>query len=61
MKLWMIFALICVLCLGAYALLFTMITTTPSIAVGLGIPLMITGWGAGAFFILALVMLILRR
>jgi len=61
MKLSLVFGLLCIICLGVYAMMFAVISSAPAMAIGLSWIMMLTGWGAGAFFILALVMFVLHR
>ena len=61
MKLSLLFGLLCVLCLGVYITLVAVGTSNPAILSGLSAFMIVSSWGAGAFFILALVMFVLRR
>jgi len=61
MKLAMLFGILCVACLLLYGTLFALVINYPAMATGLSAFMMLSGWGAGAFFILAIVMLVLRR
>ena len=61
MKLWYIFTGLCVLCLILYISLFAVGSMNPQLMLGLSVFFIITGWGAGAFFLLAIVMFILKR
>lgn len=55
MKLALIFGLLCIVCLGIYA------TAIAIGGLGIAVLAMLSGWGAGAFFILAIVMFVLKR
>lgn len=61
MKLSLIFGLLCIICLGVYATMFAIVSSNPLLAMGLSWVMILAGWGAGAFFILALVMFVLHR
>jgi len=61
MKLSLLFGLLCVLFVGIYATAFVVGMSNPVLLAGLSIVLLLSGWGAGIFFILAIVMLVLRR
>ena len=60
MRLSLIFGLLCIICLGVYATMFAIMSSTPALALGLSWIMILSGWGAGAFFILALVMFVLH-
>ena len=61
MKLSLLFGLLCIVSLGIYATLFVVASGNPIALVGLALPMMLSMWATGAFFILAIVMLVLRR
>jgi len=61
MKLWYIFAGLCALCVIIYGTLFAVGMASPQLLIGLSVFMMLSGWGAGAFFILAIVMFILKK
>ncbi len=61
MKFAIIFSILCGICFLAYLFLIALMTSTPAIALFLTIPMIITGWGAGAFFIIAIVCFIIKR
>jgi membrane protein implicated in regulation of membrane protease activity len=61
MKLSLLFGLLCIVCLGIYGTLFAVASGDPAVLVRLSLPLMLSMWGAGAFFILAIVMFVIKR
>jgi len=61
MKLSWIFGILFVVCLLAYLTIWGLVLSNPAVAVGLSFLLMPFGWGAGIFFVLAIVMFVLRR
>lgn len=61
MRLSILFGLLCFIFIAIYAVGYTMMVTTPAIAAGLSPILLLSGWGAGIFFILAIVMLVLHK
>jgi len=61
MKMSMIFGLLCGLFIFLYATLFALIQLYPQGMAGLSIFMILFGWGAGAFFILAIVLFVLHK
>ena len=61
MKLAIIFGILCVLFLFVYMFLIAVVTQAPLLAMVLTIPMVLTSWGTGAFFILAIVCLLIKR
>jgi len=61
MKLSYLFGGLCVLCLLVYGTLFAVGSTNPQMMLGMSAFMMLSGWGAGAFFILAIVMFVLKK
>ena len=57
----MLFAILCIAFLAMYGTLFGLVISYPAMATGLSVFMMLSVWGAGAFFILTIVMLVLRR
>jgi len=61
MKLAITFGVLCAVCLVAYLALVAVATGSPQAVVGLSVPMILASWGAGAFFILAIVFFIIKK
>jgi len=56
-----IFGILFAIFVVVWAVMYAVIIYQPQNVVGLSIPMMLAGWGTGIFFILFLVMFILKR
>ena len=61
LKLSMMFGLLCIVCIGLYATLWALVSGYPETATGFSFLMIPLSFGGGAFFILAIVMLILKK
>ena len=61
MKLWYLFTGLCIACLLIYGTVFAIGSTNPQLMLGMSMFMILSGWGAGAFFILAIVMFVLKK
>jgi len=55
------FGILCAICLIVYVVMLAIVMTNPLIAMGITPIMILSGWGAGAFFILAIVMFVLHK